>query len=171
MVVKWTRTKPEPLKYFEQELNLNPNRYLKRFDTPVQCNLLGLSSEATCFAKCIRSSAQLDEPQAKRFLQFLFCYSRQRAFQHILLRFLLCWQTERQREVKFSVKLKCHCTCWVTQKSVTSLQAHLCAILLIKATLLEKCSNKDERLPQMSPIRPTLDFSNLPLSKQQVQTY
>ena len=28
-----TRTKPEPLKYFEQELNLNPNRYLKRFDT------------------------------------------------------------------------------------------------------------------------------------------
>ena len=33
MVLKWTRTKPEPLKYFEQELNLNPNRYLKRFDT------------------------------------------------------------------------------------------------------------------------------------------
>ena len=27
------RTKPEPLKYFEQELNLNPNRYSKRFDT------------------------------------------------------------------------------------------------------------------------------------------
>ena len=23
MVLKWTRTKPEPLKYFEQELNLN----------------------------------------------------------------------------------------------------------------------------------------------------
>ena len=36
---------------------------------------------------------------------------------------------------------------------------------------MEKCSNKDEPLPQMSPIRPTLDFSNLPLSKQQVQTY
>ena len=35
MVLKWTRTKPEPLKYFEQELNLNPNRYLKRFDTLV----------------------------------------------------------------------------------------------------------------------------------------
>ena len=33
MVLKWIRTKPEPLKYFEQELNLNPNRYLKRFDT------------------------------------------------------------------------------------------------------------------------------------------
>ena len=33
MVLKWTRTKPEPLKYFEPELNLNPNRYLKRFDT------------------------------------------------------------------------------------------------------------------------------------------
>ena len=33
MELKWTRTKPEPLKYFEQELNLNPNRYLKRFDT------------------------------------------------------------------------------------------------------------------------------------------
>ena len=33
MVLKWTRTKPEPLKYFEQELNLNPNPYLKRFDT------------------------------------------------------------------------------------------------------------------------------------------
>ena len=33
MVLKWTRTKPEPLKYFEQELNLNPNRYLKRFAT------------------------------------------------------------------------------------------------------------------------------------------
>ena len=33
MVLKWTRTKPEPLKYFELELNLNPNRYLKRFDT------------------------------------------------------------------------------------------------------------------------------------------
>ena len=33
MVLKWTRTKPEPLKYFEQELNLDPNRYLKRFDT------------------------------------------------------------------------------------------------------------------------------------------
>ena len=33
MVLKWTRTKPEPLKYFEQELNLNPNCYLKRFDT------------------------------------------------------------------------------------------------------------------------------------------
>ena len=33
MVLKWTRTKPEPLKYFEQELILNPNRYLKRFDT------------------------------------------------------------------------------------------------------------------------------------------
>ena len=27
------KTKPEPLKYFEPELNLNPNRYLKRFDT------------------------------------------------------------------------------------------------------------------------------------------
>ena len=35
MVLKWTRTKPEPLKYFEPELNLNPNRYLKRFDTLV----------------------------------------------------------------------------------------------------------------------------------------
>ena len=35
MVLKWTRTKPEPLKYFELELNLNPNRYLKRFDTLV----------------------------------------------------------------------------------------------------------------------------------------
>ena len=34
MVLKWTRTKPEPLKYFEQELNLNPNRYLKRFRHP-----------------------------------------------------------------------------------------------------------------------------------------
>ena len=33
MVLKWTRTKPEPLKYFEQELNLNQNRYLKRFET------------------------------------------------------------------------------------------------------------------------------------------
>ena len=33
MVLKWTRTKPEPQKHFEQELNLNPNRYLKRFDT------------------------------------------------------------------------------------------------------------------------------------------
>ena len=33
MVLKWTRTKSEPLKYFEQELNLNPKRYLKRFDT------------------------------------------------------------------------------------------------------------------------------------------
>ena len=33
MVLKWTRTKPEPLKYFEPELNLNPNRNLKRFDT------------------------------------------------------------------------------------------------------------------------------------------
>ena len=33
MVLKWTRTKPEPLKYFEQELNLNLNRYLKQFDT------------------------------------------------------------------------------------------------------------------------------------------
>ena len=33
MVLKWTQTKPEPLKYFEKELNLNPNRYLKRFDT------------------------------------------------------------------------------------------------------------------------------------------
>ena len=36
MVLKWTRTKPEPLKYFEQELNLNPNRYLKRFETLVE---------------------------------------------------------------------------------------------------------------------------------------
>ena len=36
---------------------------------------------------------------------------------------------------------------------------------------MEKCRNKDVLLPQMSPIRPTLDFSNLPLSKQQVQTY
>ena len=36
MVLKWTRTKPEPLKYFEPELNLNPNRYLKRFDTLVK---------------------------------------------------------------------------------------------------------------------------------------
>ena len=27
------QTKPEPLKYFEPELNLNSNRYLKRFDT------------------------------------------------------------------------------------------------------------------------------------------
>ena len=35
MVLKWTRTKPERLKYFELELNLNPNRYLKRFDTLV----------------------------------------------------------------------------------------------------------------------------------------
>ena len=35
MVLKWTRTKPEPLKYFEPELNPNPNRYLKRFDTLV----------------------------------------------------------------------------------------------------------------------------------------
>ena len=35
MVLKWTRTKPEPLKYFEHELNLNPNRYLKRFNTLV----------------------------------------------------------------------------------------------------------------------------------------
>ena len=33
MVLKRTRTEPEPLKYFEQELNLNPNRYLNRFDT------------------------------------------------------------------------------------------------------------------------------------------
>ena len=33
MVLKWTRTKPEPLKYFEPELNLNPNRYLKRINT------------------------------------------------------------------------------------------------------------------------------------------
>ena len=33
MVLKWTRTKSEPLKYFEQELNLNPKRYLKQFDT------------------------------------------------------------------------------------------------------------------------------------------
>ena len=32
MMLKWTPTKPEPLKYFEQELNLNPNHYLKRFD-------------------------------------------------------------------------------------------------------------------------------------------
>ena len=38
MVLKWTQTKPEPLKYFEQELNLNPNRYLKRFDTLVKSN-------------------------------------------------------------------------------------------------------------------------------------
>ena len=43
MVLKWTRTKPEPLKNFEQELNLNPNRYLKRFDTlaksrPCECS-------------------------------------------------------------------------------------------------------------------------------------
>ena len=36
MVLKWTRTKPEPLKYFEQELNLNPNRYLKRFNTLIK---------------------------------------------------------------------------------------------------------------------------------------
>ena len=35
MVLKWTQTKPEPLKYFEPELNPNPNRYLKRFDTLV----------------------------------------------------------------------------------------------------------------------------------------
>ena len=40
MVLKWTRTKPEPLKYFEQELNLNPNRYLKRFDTLVKIMFL-----------------------------------------------------------------------------------------------------------------------------------
>ena len=33
MVLKWTQTKPELLKYFEPELNLNSNRYLKRFDT------------------------------------------------------------------------------------------------------------------------------------------
>ena len=38
MVLKWTRTKPEPLKYFEPELNLNPNRYLKRFDTLLKTN-------------------------------------------------------------------------------------------------------------------------------------
>ena len=36
MVLKWTRTKPEPLKYFEQELNLNSNRYMKRFATLVR---------------------------------------------------------------------------------------------------------------------------------------
>ena len=36
MVLKWTRTKPEPLKYFEQDLNLNPNLYLKQFDTLVK---------------------------------------------------------------------------------------------------------------------------------------
>ena len=41
MVLKWTRTKPEPLKYFEQELNLHPNRYLKRFDNPAKNYLLG----------------------------------------------------------------------------------------------------------------------------------
>ena len=35
MVLKWTRTNSEPLKYFEQELKLNPNRYLKRYDTLV----------------------------------------------------------------------------------------------------------------------------------------
>ena len=40
MVLKWTRTKPEPLKYFEPELNLNPNRYLKRFDTLVKMVML-----------------------------------------------------------------------------------------------------------------------------------
>ena len=35
ILLEWTWTKPEPLKYFEQELNPNPNRYLKRFDTLV----------------------------------------------------------------------------------------------------------------------------------------
>ena len=39
MVLKWTLTKPKPLKYFEQELNLNPNRYLKRFDTLIMPQL------------------------------------------------------------------------------------------------------------------------------------
>ena len=38
MALKWTRTKPEPPKHFEQELNPNPNRYLKRFDTLVQAH-------------------------------------------------------------------------------------------------------------------------------------
>ena len=47
MVLKWTRTKPEPLKYFEQELNLNPNRYLKRFDTLIACDLWFASSPIT----------------------------------------------------------------------------------------------------------------------------
>ena len=65
----------------------------------------------------------------------------------------------RQREVKFSVKFKCHCTSWVPPKSVTSLQAHLCAILLLKAMLKEKRSNKDEPLPQLSPIRPIIDLN------------
>ena len=45
MVLKWTRTKPEPLKYFEQELNLNPNRYLKRFDTLLKSKQLQSSGQ------------------------------------------------------------------------------------------------------------------------------
>ena len=49
MVLKWTWTKPEPLKYFERELNLNPNRYLKRFDTLIKTIFTEFGLSATTF--------------------------------------------------------------------------------------------------------------------------